>query len=58
MVAPESPVKIPGNEVRQRTDGQSLRYRERVKSRKPPEPEAVNDPARVFTTEHFFRSLL
>ena len=39
-------------------NGQSRRYRERVKSRKPPEPEAVDDPARVITTEHFFRSLL
>jgi hypothetical protein len=39
-------------------NGQSRRYRERVKSRKPPEPEAVNDPARVITTEHFFRSFL
>jgi len=39
-------------------NGQSRRYRERVKSRKPPEPEAVNDPARVITTERFFRSLL
>ena len=42
----------------QKRNGQSRRYRERVKSRKPPEPEAVNDPARVITTEHFFRSLL
>ena len=42
----------------QKRNGQSLRYRERVKSRKPPEPEAVNDPARVITTEHSFRSLL
>src|ERR1700731_4005331 len=39
-------------------NGQGRRYRERVKSRKPPEPEAVNDPARVITTEHFFRPLL
>ena len=42
----------------QKRNGQGGRYRERVKSRKPPEPEAVNDPARVITTEHFFRSLL
>ena len=42
----------------QKRNGQSRRYRERVKSRKPPEPEAVNDPARVITTEPFFRSLL
>ena len=39
-------------------NGQSRRYRERVKSRKPPEPEAVNDAARVITTEDFFRPLL
>jgi len=39
-------------------NGQGRRYRDRVKSRKPKEPEAVNDPARVITTEHFFRSLL
>src|ERR1700693_3884627 len=38
-------------------NGQSRRYRERVKSRKPPEPEPVND-ARVITTGQFFRSLL
>ena len=43
---------------KQKRNGQSRRYRERVKSRKPPEPETVNDPARVITTEHFFRSLL
>jgi hypothetical protein len=42
----------------QKRNGQGRRYRERVKSRKPPEPEAVNDPARVITTEHFFRPLL
>src|SRR5271167_3422805 len=42
----------------QKRNGQSRRYRERVKSRKPPEPEPVNEPARVITTEHFFRSLL
>ncbi len=42
----------------QKRNGQSRRYRERVKSRKPAEPEAVNEPARVITTEHFFRSLL
>jgi hypothetical protein len=45
----------PGHQTR---NGQSRRYRERVKSRKPPEPTAVNDPARVITTEHFFRPLL
>jgi len=37
-----------------RTD-QSRRYRERIESRKPPEPEADNDAARVITPEHFFR---
>jgi len=40
-----------------RTD-QSRRYRERVRSRKPPEPEAVDEAARVITTEQFFRSFL
>ena len=40
---------------RQQRNSQSRRYRERVKSRKPPEPEAVQEPARVITTEHFFR---
>jgi hypothetical protein len=43
---------------KQQRNGQSRRYRERVKSRKPLEPEAVNAAARVITTEHFFRSLL
>ena len=43
---------------RQKRNGQSHRYREHTKSRKPEEPEAVNDPARVITTEHFFRSFL
>lgn len=42
----------------QKRNGQSRCYRERIKSRKPPDPEAINDPARVITTEHFFRSLL
>jgi len=40
---------------KQKRNGQSRRYRERVRSRKRPEPEAVNDPARVITTGHFFR---
>ena len=40
---------------KQQRNGQSRRYRERVKSRKPPEPEAVNEAARVIITEHFFR---
>jgi hypothetical protein len=43
---------------KQQRNGQSRRYRERVKSRKPSEPEAVDESARVITTEHFFRSLL
>ncbi len=42
----------PGQQKRNRQSG---RYRERVKNRKPPEPEAVSDAARVITTEHFFR---
>jgi hypothetical protein len=42
----------------QKRNGQGRRYRERVKNRKPPEPEAVNDPARVITPEHFFRPWL
>jgi hypothetical protein len=42
----------------QKRNGQSQRYRERIKSRKSPEPEAVNDLARVITTEHSFRPLL
>ncbi len=41
---------------REKRNGQSGRYRERVKSRKPPEPEAVNESARVITQEHFFRA--
>lgn len=43
---------------KQKRNGQSRHYRERVRSRKPPEPEAVSAPARVITTEHFFRPLL
>ena len=39
-------------------NGQSRRYRERVRNRKTPAPEAVNDLARVITTEHFFRPFL
>jgi hypothetical protein len=42
----------------QQRNGQSRRYRERVKSRKRPEPEAVDDAARVIATEHFFRSFV
>jgi hypothetical protein len=42
----------------QKRNDQSRRYRERVKDRKPAEPEAVNDAARVITKEEFFRSFL
>ena len=48
----ESPT---GKEKRNR---QSRRYRERVKSRKPTEPKAVSEPARVIPQEHFFRPFL
>jgi hypothetical protein len=41
---------------KQKRNGQSGRYRERIKSRKPPEPEAVSESARVITQEHFFRA--
>jgi hypothetical protein len=43
---------------RQKRNGQSRRYRERVKSRKTPEPESVDGPARVITPEYFFRAHL
>jgi hypothetical protein len=43
---------------KQKRNGQSGRYRERVKSRKPREPETVSDCARVITKEHFFRAHL
>jgi hypothetical protein len=43
---------------KQRRNRQSGLYRERVKSRKPPEPEAVSDSARVITQEYFFRAHL
>jgi len=42
----------------QKRNGQSRRYRERLKNRKPPKPEAVSEPARVITPEHFFRTYL
>jgi ParB family transcriptional regulator, chromosome partitioning protein len=42
----------------QKRNGQSRRYRERIKSRKPPEPEAIKEAARVIPTEYFFRPLL
>src|ERR1700728_1271733 len=41
---------------KRKRNGQSARYRERVKSRKPPTPEAVSEAARVITQEHFFRA--
>jgi len=40
-----------------RTD-QSRRYRERIKSRQPAEPEPDNEGARVITPADFFRSFL
>jgi len=40
----------------QKRNGQSQRYRQRVKSRKPPEPEVVDEAARVITNEYFFRT--
>ena len=43
---------------KQKRNGQSRLYRERVRSRKPAEPEAVDEAARVITTEHFFRLFL
>jgi hypothetical protein len=43
---------------RQKRNGQGRRYRERARSRKPPEPEAVSESARVITQEHFFRAHL
>lgn len=43
---------------KQKRNGQSRRYRERVKIRKPPESEAVREAARVITKEHFFRAHL
>ena len=41
---------------KQKRNGQSRRYRERVRRRKPAEAEVVNDAARVITNEHFFRA--
>jgi hypothetical protein len=43
---------------KEKRNGQSRRYRERVRRRKPPAAEGVDDPARVMTTEYFFRPLL
>jgi hypothetical protein len=43
---------------REKRNGQSGRYRERVRDRKTPEKEVVREAARVITTEEFFRWLL
>jgi hypothetical protein len=43
---------------KQKRNGQGRRYRERVKSRKAPESEAVSEAARVITQEPFFRAHL
>jgi hypothetical protein len=43
---------------KRKRNGQSVRYRERVRSRKAAEPEAVNEVARVITSEPFFRSFV
>ena len=40
----------------QKRNGQSRRYRERVKNRKATEAEAAEDAARVITPEDFFRA--
>ena len=45
----------------EKRNGQSRRYRERVKRREAAQPEAVTEPARVITKEpqeEFFRALL
>jgi len=42
----------------EKRNGQSVRYRERVKSRKPREPEAVSEAARVIPKKDFFRAHL
>jgi len=43
---------------RQKRNGQSGRYRERIKIRQAADSEAVNEAARVITQEHFFRAQL
>src|SRR3979411_2941379 len=40
---------------KQKRNGQSRRYRERVRSRKPAEPDAVDEAARVITKKFFRR---
>ena len=39
---------------KEKRNGQSQRYRQRVKHRKQAEPEAISQGARVITPEHFF----
>jgi len=41
---------------KQKRNGQSRLYRQRLKSRQAPETEPVNEDARVITPEHFFRA--
>ena len=41
----------------QKRNCQSRRYRERIKSRKPPDAEAVSGAARVISTEDFFSTI-
>lgn len=43
---------------KEKRNDQGRRYRERARSRKPPESEAVSEVARVITQEHFFRAHL
>ncbi len=42
---------------KQKRNGQSQRYRERLKTRKPPEKDAVPEPARVIIKKFFRRRL-
>jgi hypothetical protein len=42
----------------EKRNGQSRRYRERIKSRQAAEKEAVETAARVITSEEFFRAFL
>ena len=46
------------NGGKQKRNGQNRRYRECVKNRKPPDPPAVSEAARVITQEQFFRTHL
>jgi hypothetical protein len=55
VVTVEGTATIPGDGgLPTETERQSRRYRERVKSRKPPEAEVVSDTARVIAIEPFF----